>query len=449
MDKKLILWCSPGFGVVDIWLPVVKKLKKKGIKIDLAFPEPSSLKLIDKKSDLFKLADMFADEIIYKGYSGRWFSADKLIEVNPNMKYGKINEKVSLFAVRLFKGNASKYFLLKRIGEYIWSITRYVIRIKEDLGSSKLYNLDLLKNADGVMCDITTEKKFANDVLRGVLKNTLKFSMFHGLGATWYMKSFSCTEQANKRLDVIVYNMSHLEVDGYKRCFGIPEKNIIHAGIPRHDSDWIEFIRNQQGLEKKQVFESYIFIIGRPASPHNTVERKRKALKDIYDVICVKHKLKLIIKPHPKESLEGIDGQIYKEMLGSHNYGKEWVYSDKHLFLLGMDAYFSISFYSGVSIDMLSLNKPTIEYHDISGLDRYDNNESLRDENGSAVFPERYAKLVLGASNRVEFEKHVESIINRYDSTVSALRIKYDNYYLPFNESSTMVSNHIYNKISG
>ena len=52
----LLMWCSPGFGLIDTWLPVIKKLKENNkIRIDFVFPEPSSLILEDKNSDLFKL----------------------------------------------------------------------------------------------------------------------------------------------------------------------------------------------------------------------------------------------------------------------------------------------------------------------------------------------------------------------------------------------------------
>ena len=57
--KHILLWCSPGFGVLDIWLPVIRKLKEKGnIKIDFIFPEPSSIRLEDKSSSLFNFAEL-------------------------------------------------------------------------------------------------------------------------------------------------------------------------------------------------------------------------------------------------------------------------------------------------------------------------------------------------------------------------------------------------------
>jgi hypothetical protein len=256
-----------------------------------------------------------------------------------------------------------------------------------------------------------------------------------------------CKKQVKSRSDVVVYTMSKLESNGYKKCFGISEKNIVHAGIPRHDKDWIEFICNQQRPSKNNVFNSFVFIIGRPASQYNTPERKKKALKDIYDIVCNKYKLKLVVKTHPKESLSGIDGDIYKSALGVENYGKDWVFSNSHTFMLGKKAIFCISFYSGVIIDMLAINRATIEYLDLEGLDTYDNSDSLRDEYGKPVFQYRYTNLVLGASSKSALNQHIDSILNQYEATILSLQSRYEEYFKPFNGASEMVANDIYKKI--
>ena len=261
------------------------------------------------------------------------------------------------------------------------------------------------------------------------------------------MNEFICEKFVINRSDVTVYTMSNLEVSGYKKCFGILDENLVHSGIPRHDSDWIEFICNQSTPVKDDIFDSFVLIIGRPASPYNTPERKKKALRDIYDVVCIKHKLKLVVKMHPKESDQGIDYRIYNEVFGVENYGKNWTYSGMHPFVLGRKSIFSITFFSGVAIDMLAINKPTIEYLNLEGLNLYDNSDSLRDEFGNPVFQYRYAKLVLGASSRLELERHVESILNQYEMTVSPLRSMYEKYFMPFDGASKMVANDIYKRI--
>jgi len=449
MCKKLILWCSPGFGIVDMWLPVVRKLKERGnITIDFVFPEPSSLRLEATDSDLFNLAEQFADRVIYRGYSGRWFVAHTLIEASSGIKFSNFDEKIAQLSNRLLYGRASKFFILKIIGKYLKAILKYIAYLKEDLSSQSHYDISLIKNVDGVLCDFTVEKKVVNKELIHELSGIQKFSMFHGMGALWVTTRFSCEQPVIKRSDVTVYAMSNLEFHGYEKCYGVLSDNILHAGIPRHDKDWINFICSKQNSVKEEIFDSFVFIIGRPASPHNTVERKKKALKDIYEVVCNKYKLKLVVKTHPKESLDGIDGDIYKNTLGLDNYGKEWMFSDRHPFVLGKKSIFAISFFSGLAKDMLVVNKPTIEYLDLTGIPLYDNSDALRDEKGRPVFQYRYTKLVLGANSKSELDKHVASILYKNKATVSLLHSRYLDYFKPFDNSSKMVANDIYKKIS-
>ena len=293
------------------------------------------------------------------------------------------------------------------------------------------------------------ENKTVNKELRNELQDVHKFSIFHGLNALWVASAFNCEQFVKKRSDVVVYSMSNLESNGYKKCFGIMEENIVRVGIPRHDKDWIDFVINESHTLKEQKFEPFVFVIGRPASPYNTVERKKKALKNMHDIICVKYNLKLIVKSHPKESLDGIDGRIYSEALGLKNYGKTWIYSDRHPFVLGNKAIFAVSFYSGVGTDMLAINKPTIEYLDLSNLDLYDNNDALRDKHGEPVFELRYAGLVLGASSKERFSQHVESILNQREEVILLLYSKYKEYYNPLECASEVVASDIYNKLKG
>ena len=60
--KRLIMWCSPGFGMVDVWLPVIRHLKEQDeVTVDFVFPEPSTLRLEDEHTTLFQLAEKFSD----------------------------------------------------------------------------------------------------------------------------------------------------------------------------------------------------------------------------------------------------------------------------------------------------------------------------------------------------------------------------------------------------
>ena len=444
-EKHILAWHANGFASVDMWLSVIKKLREKeGVKIDFLFPEPSTLGLEDKNSDLFNLAEQFSDDIIYKGYSGRWFIAPTLIEARTAMsatKFSKFDAEILRLSARLTKGKASKYIILKIIGRYLLIIYKYFIRIKENLVRQSLYDFSLLSGADGMLLDVTVELKLVHTEPKNELKNIQRFSMLHGLATPGVSNSLKCEQSIDKRSDVTVYSKSHLEVNGYKKCHGILEKNIVHAGIPRHDKDWIEFVCNQFDDIKENMFDSFVFIIGRQVSTHHAaLAERKKALKDIYNVVCIENKLKLVVKTHPKELL---DGSIYRDVLGMENYGKTWLFSSSHPFVLGKKSLFSIAFYSGVPIDMLAINKPTIEYLDLEGT----NKTLLKDENGKIISQYGLVNLVISVSSKLELEQYVGSILNKYESTLLPLKQNYEKYFEPINDASGMVANDIYKKI--
>ncbi len=446
--KRVLIWCSPGFGIIDNWLPIIKKLKdKQDIKIDFIFPEPSSLQLVDKNSDLFNLSERYANEVIYVGNSRRWLMTDTLIHASKSYKNSKIDKKIFNISQRLIAGNISKYIFFKKIGEYLLLMYKMLQIVRENFSHVCLYDTNLMKNVDGILCDITVEQKNVNKLLRTELKHVQKFSILHGCDVLWVKPNCKCKQYAAKKPNVTVYTQSHLELDVYKKCFGILDKNIVHSGIARHDSDWVEYIYNQQFSPNENAFDSFVLIISRPSSTYNTVERKKKALMDIYDVICTKHKLKLIVKTHPKEDIDGIDGDLYKNTLGVENYGKKWMYSHSHPLILGKKALFAISFFSGVAIDMLAIKKPTIEYLNLENLPLYDNENSLRDKYGKPVFQYRYVKLVLGASNKLDLEQHVKSILSNNKDSLLPLYSRYNNYFKPSGIASEIITNDICNKI--
>jgi len=105
--------------MIDAWLPVIDKLKKTGnIEICFIFPEPSALITEDNKSDLFNIAERYVDNVVYRGYSGELYTASTLIEARNGIKFSPLDEKIYSLAVRLYKGKASKFILLKYIGKY-------------------------------------------------------------------------------------------------------------------------------------------------------------------------------------------------------------------------------------------------------------------------------------------------------------------------------------------
>jgi len=435
--NNFLFWCSPGFGVVDVWLPVIEKLKNKyKINIVFVFPEPSSLILESEKSHLFELADKFADAIAYRGMSGRWYGASSLVDAKSRISYPILVNTLVTVSRRFIGGKISKYPPFRLFGKVIRSMARLL-----SLAYERLIGLQNIKKGyfsndfDGIFCDITVEHKAVNYELRNQLKKVTKFSMYHGLAATWLYDYGD--ETRNSRNDVIVFNMSDLENSMYKNHFGVLPENIFHLGIPRHDAGWKNYLSSFSRSPYDPIYQknSYVFLIGRPASPYIPPDRKLSSLRIIADVLFNQYKLRIVVKSHPKESLDGIDGKIYMDGLGSDKYGESWCYSDQHPFVLGGRALFCISFYSGLALDMLKIGKITIEYNDIRGLPRYDNQKSLRNNNGNPVFPERFLGLVLGASTKNEFATHVANIVDNEKSILELLTQKYDEYFQPIDNN--------------
>ena len=119
------------------------------------------------------------------------------------------------------------------------------------------------------------------------------------------------------------------------------------------------------------------------------------------------------------------------------------MYSNCHAFVLGKKAIFSVSFYSGIAVDLLAINKPTIEYLDLES----ENKILLRNENGNMSSQYGHVNLVLSVSSKLELEQYIESILNKYESTLLPLKKNYEKYFEPINNASGMVANDIYKKI--
>jgi len=453
MSKKIIyLLCSPGFGLIDSFIPLIHRLKKiNDIDVYFVFPEKSSLQVVEKDSQLFEISDLLLEGVIFKNYTDRWMFSSNLYMAKKMSNISDIDKALSRLAVRLIKGKLSIYKILYLFGKIILNI----VRIKNRIKISVFYNnsifvnkLDLFGNVDAILYDITTENKTVNKEFLEYFKSNLKLSVFHGPAARWLQRKSVGSHLLQDRSNTVVYTNSPYENQGYLENFNIKSNNLVNTGIIRHDKEWIDFIINyKENSRIEPVFDKFVFLISRPASPYSPPDRKRKYLEDINNLICGELDRKIVIKPHPKEDIDGLDGKMYVEVFGRNNYNKTWCYSNLHPIVLGNKCDFGISFYSCLSSDLIALGKPTVEYLDLRELPLYDNDNSLRDDEGYPVFAERYAKLVLSASNYKQFRRCIFDILDDYDNTMSALSNTYKKYYPREDKIINTVSNDIYKRI--
>ena len=431
----IYLLCSPGFGVVDIWLPVLWKLKKrKKIQIIFVFPEKSSLNIVNNKSQLFEEAESTVDGVLFMTYSGKWYAADSLSDAKKITMISQFDKTLFMVFDELMFGKPSKIYGIK----YLASFFKKILQKKVDIGSHKLgehvNKLNHFGPASLLLYDITKEHKKVNFEFLQTFISCPRLSMHHGLGAAGWISNnglkYRCiNDETISRVNVIAYPTSSLERKIYENCYGLPPENVRPNGIVRHDREWIKHIINSKHSSLASVFnlDEFVLLIGRPLSPYNPKNRVLEALSNIKKVICDEFNRKIIIKLHPKESM--LEKSVYTQAFGLDDYGKKWIYSDRHPLYLAEKCKYGISFYSGVPLDLLAYRKATIEYLDLRGLKAYDNENSLRDECGDPVFSERFAGLVLGASSYEQFRAHVFDLENNNEDVVDQLVEKYKAYF--------------------
>lgn len=173
-------------------------------------------------------------------------------------------------------------------------------------------------------------------------------------------------------------------------------------------------------------------------TPLLPIERMRKSIEWIKYVAFDVLKVKVVIKLHPKETNQS----LYEEVLGKEEYGKKWMFSNAHFFTIGKRSLFAVCYFSGVSVDLIPLNIPTIELLDIRGLKEHEN-RGMKDRNGVPVLNYRFNDLVLGASTRSEFLNHVHAVMHNKKDKMKELEAAYKKLYSDPKDSLDIIADTI------
>src|SRR5690625_5063167 len=94
------------------------------------------------------------------------------------------------------------------------------------------------------------------------------------------------------------------------------------------------------------------------------------------------------------------------------------MFSNAHPFTIGRHCLFAVSYYSGVAVDLIALDIPTIELLDLRGIHKYDELNKLRNKKGDPVLNYRYHGLVLGSSTKEEFIHQVKRVMNHREEVM-------------------------------
>ena len=417
--NKLTFLCSPNWGIVDTWLPIIDKIKKnKGYQIELLILKTSMIRLLDINSFLIQNLNSQISGVVFVSFT------DNLIKCNNLQTAMSINKKIVYWPFikllkrgrlkRLFKYPIFFYIKILQLWEQNYLKEGHVLGYKE-----------LIDNMSGLLFDIHESEKEYYTRFSKHIREIPKFSIFHGLeigGQREKIKLNSNKSNLNSR----VYIFSKNDRKYYKDKYGIDDSKIIFSGIPKYDSTWISYIK-KSCTNSEIKWENYVTLISRPSiGPYLPIRRKHQALIAIKELIVNKMKKKLVIKIHPKQS----DISIYFDVFGTETYDIEWRFTNEHAFVLSSRSDFGISLYSGVVVDFLFGNAvPSIEYSDMVGIPECDNDLALRDKKGYPVFGYRYNEVVLGANNYDELYNNVKLIMNEKEKVVNTLINNFNKVY--------------------
>ena len=438
MKKRIVLWCSPGFGMIDTWLPIIKMLNENKVDVIFIFPEPSSLKLIDRSSELFCIASKYCFKVIQRGYSNRWFVSKNLESTDRVFKFSNLELIINNLSIRFRKGLFSKFFFHIYFSKILKSIALRVSIFRENLLGLKIIDLNsIVDDISAILTDIELVDKKTNYELTTVFKNIKKFSMDHGLQSPSHFLR-SPMPKYNSYYENVEYFVNSDKVKKLYLAKGFHDENIHLIGFPRHDTNWVKFL-NDNFLNRKEEFNDFVLIISRPSGTLIPKKRKVDAITNIKKVIIDNLGLGVMVKLHPKESDNSHNRQMYFQIFGSENYGKTWIFTNSHPIYLAKKCKFAISFFSGVVLDMIAQGKPTIEYLDLNNLKQYDNPDSFRDRDGSPILEYRKDKLVFGCNSYLDLLKTSEKIINNYDEVVAFFKNRYEEVFVVKDNSSSVI----------
>jgi len=401
--KEIFFLLSPGASILDSWLPIIKELKEidREVRIYLVVPNLNIFLQLISNNVLVDILYSLSDGVYIQSPSGKvWFQKNSIVE-----RSGKQRR-------RLYYKNIIINKLIENpkttVASLVSQFAKFIIDLKfYSLGAKKIKIEDFWIKANNrvLLYDIHVEEKQAISKLLKNFNFQKKYSICHGIDVGVNMSNKKLFLEKGCPINVLMYSFNEKEY--YNDLFGKNDITLSVIGIPRHDDEYISFIKEYKKLDFAD--EKVMLLISRPSSEFLPYYRKKKAIEEIKQ-IAIDENFKILIKLHPKE----FDSKIYESVLGKDTEGVLWEYTSLHVFQLAERVKFAMTFFSGVAIDLIKLGIPTLEYLNLRGLDDYDNKFSLRD-GGVPVFSYRYWGLVAGIDSVDDLRNTVHCIMkNQY-----------------------------------
>ncbi|MEK7555181.1 MAG: hypothetical protein AAB518_04330 [Patescibacteria group bacterium] len=428
MNEVLFL-VSPNFGLLDNWLPVLTALKEKerGIAITAIFPKVETVSEMNPAEMMVQLGEVIFTKVIFKSRGGFWVTAHSLVHAKElsgkspraNLIFGKMRTMLRL---------SRKAAFMKPMIDLGDAVLSYLAPIFTREKHVKLSNIG--SNIKAICFDVYAKtKKEAREVL-DQFPETPRFSIWHGVGISDFKLKGGTYDEAHQSYKTTAYLLSRHEISAYKENYGLKESELKIVGVPRYEPEWIETVLEKSKKDIPDSWSRYLFVVSRPASDHFFPREKKKEALGYIKKLASELRSKIVIKLRLSEYSRK-DG-IYEEILGEDSYGKEWIYSSSHPFVLGKDSLFGITFYSGVAVDLLAIGVPVVQMVQLESGGK-----------SGYIMPYVEKGLVLGARSYEELKINAENILHRKNATLAPLRKAYDEFFRPIGKPITVITNDI------
>ena len=426
--------CSPNMGIVDSWLPVLAAVRERHPKWALVALVPRAWAIgIRADTAALRAAEELLDHVIIEATPGDHRRVDDLRTAG--MVAGRrpalvdaVRRVDAALAVRGIARPAAEHprggpfeRMLRRVSVLLVGGVRRPFRYVD--GRTVLL-------VDAVVLD----RPEVVDLVHA-LDDPPTLSLSHGLG---YLPSARpvAAEGRTFAASVRAYAYSKEHANDLAEAFGLPSEQVRVTGVPRHDPK-VRLPYLTSDTLAHGVPRADVLLISRPAtSPHDApggspidwlpMGRKIAHLQAIHRVVCEEFGLRLVVTRHPKER----DERALREGLPADAEGRTWWLSEQHPLELAAGLRFAVSFSSGVAVDLLSADVPTIELQDVTGASAYDGPDALRDAQGRVLrTSERRHGLVLPADDEDDLRAQVARILDAPEATLDGLRAAYRTRY--------------------
>lgn len=404
-EKTLLLIVSPSLGCLDNWLPIISKRKElcPQDKVYIAISASKTVGDIMPEDALIKLTQQLIDGVFSYTLSQKWAFHKTLVEAKELEQSQKKFEIINKIRRALFKFRMSKLVsIYNKIIDMLFVFDDSVFDVLLPQNTQILY--------DVYVGEVPTVKKLTER-----FSYYEKISLCHGIYIHDLPPEESPNVLGNPGTRCLLYSKS--EESYYHKLYSIPYEMMNVVGVPRHDITWVSKVLSidENQLFTVNKFKPYLFIVSRPGSTkYFSYEKKLISLQNIKKLFIDEKKLRVIVRIHPKERNQG----LYENVFGIENYNKTWCYSELHAYTLAKNAKMAITFFSGVSVDIINLGIPIIQYLEASHGSLNDRTIMNFLMKGFGFYAENDQKL-LQFTNQIF--TNPENVINMFKKTYESL----------------------------